>query len=70
MRPEKEVLLPRPGGQKLRKTLSEARRGADVTDAERRRMGELIEHGLRIGQSIHHVLAAIGGEFTCCVSTS
>ena len=48
-----------------RETPGEARRGADVTDAERRRMGELIAHGLRLGQSVHHVLAANGGEFTC-----
>ena len=40
-----------------------------MTDAERRRMGELIAHGLRLGQSVHHVLAANGGEFTCCEKT-
>ena len=50
-------------------TLREARQGADVTEAERKRMGEFIAHGLRLGQSVHHVLSANGGEFTCCEKT-
>lgn len=52
-----------------RDTLADARRGADVTEAERERMGRILIHGLKRGQSVHHVLAANSGEFTCCEKT-
>lgn len=49
--------------------LSGAREGAALTEAERSRMGGVLAAGLAKGQSVHHVMAANNGEFTCCEKT-
>ena len=49
--------------------LSSAREGAALTEAERSRMGGVLAAGLAKGQSVHHIMAADGGEFTCCEKT-
>ena len=65
----KKYYMHEPADVSYRKTLSEARRGADVTDAERTRMGELLSRGLQRGQSVHHILAANSSDFICCEKT-
>ena len=49
--------------------LSSAREGADLTEAERSRMGGVLAAGPAKGQSVHHIMAADGGKFTCCEKT-
>ena len=65
----KKYYVHEPADKAYREVLSETRRGADVTEAERTRMTELLARGLRKGQSVHHILTANSGEFTCCEKT-
>jgi len=52
-----------------RKLLLEARRGANLTEDERREISDLIYAGTRKGQSIHHIMAANKDSFTVCEKT-
>ncbi|MBR4423408.1 MAG: IS30 family transposase [Mailhella sp.] len=48
------------------RTLREAREGFALTSAERRALAEALATGIRMGQSVHHMMEACPDAFTVC----
>lgn len=52
--------------KEYRKLLLEARRGVNLTEAEKMELDRLIHAGIQKGQSIHHIMIANKDSFTVC----
>jgi IS30 family transposase len=52
-----------------RKLLADSRKGACITEAERGEMGGILADGLKLGQSVHHIMAANKDRFTVSQKT-
>jgi len=55
--------------EKYRKLLTEAREGAAITEEERVGISTTLLGGLKQGQSVHHIIAAIPNAFNVCERT-
>ena len=52
-----------------KRTLRQARTGAAITEEERIELGNLLDSGLKKGQSVHHIMSLRKDEFQVCEKT-
>lgn len=55
--------------QEYKRTLRQARTGAAITEEERIELGNLLDSGLKKGQSVHHIMSSRKDEFQVCEKT-